>query len=87
MKRITIKTLLYTGFTVLILLIGVNSYVSLQALDRARERLNETIAGPAERVKLAEQIRADVLNTDRLNKNVVLAATGVNKDRYEASVM
>lgn len=87
MKRITIKTLLYTGFTVLILLIGVNSYVSLQALDRARERLNETIAGPAERVKLAEQIRADVLNTDRLNKNVVLAATGVNKNRYEASVM
>ncbi|WP_288365353.1 methyl-accepting chemotaxis protein [uncultured Marinobacter sp.] len=87
MKRITIKTLLYTGFTVLILLIGVNSYVSLQALDRARERLNETIAGPAERVKLAEQIRADVMNTDRLNKNFILAATAVNKDSYEASVM
>tara|TARA_R110000851_G_scaffold135045_1_gene270460 strand:- start:52839 stop:54518 length:1680 start_codon:yes stop_codon:yes gene_type:complete len=83
MKRITIKTLLYTGFTVLILLIGVNSYVSLQALDRARDRLNDTIQGAAERVKLAEEIRSGLFDMDRLLKNYVLATQGVNKDRYE----
>ncbi|MDV3504203.1 methyl-accepting chemotaxis protein [Marinobacter sp. M-5] len=86
MKRITIKTLLYTGFTLLILLIGVNSYVSLQSLDRARERLNETIEGPAERVKLAEQIRSGLLDADRLVKNYVIATVGANKDRYEGLV-
>lgn len=73
MKRITIKALLYAGFTLLVLLLAANSYLSLSALERSQSRLDETVNGPAEKVKLSGQVRANLLELDRMTKNIILA--------------
>lgn len=87
MKRITIKALLFAGFAVLVALIAINSYLSLGALDRARERLNEVVTGPAERVRIAGQLRANLLEVDRLQRTYVMASTQDSKQRLRGATL
>lgn len=79
MNRVTLKTLLYTGFLVLICLLAATSYMGLQALDRAQQRLVTTIDGPAEKVKLVGQVRVALLESDRQLKNYVIATSADRK--------
>ncbi|MBZ9558811.1 MULTISPECIES: methyl-accepting chemotaxis protein [Modicisalibacter] len=80
MNRITIKTLLYTGFFVLLALLATTSYMGLHALERAQQRLDDTVQGPAQQVRLSGQMRAYLLEKDRLAKNYVLAKTPARKE-------
>ena len=86
MIRIGIKTLLYVAFALLIGLLALTSYMGLTALDRARDRLNETIDGPATRVRLSGQIRANLLELDRLQKDYIIAFTSDRKKQFEAAI-
>ncbi|GAB3034494.1 methyl-accepting chemotaxis protein [Bowmanella dokdonensis] len=86
MKRITLKTLLYTGFTFLVALLLLTSFLGLQALDGARNRLNETVQGPATKVKMAGQIRKELLTLDRLQKNYILARLSNSKSSIESLI-
>ena len=79
MNRITIKALLYLGFSFLVCLLMLTSFLGLQALDGARDRLNETVNGPAERVRLAGQIRSQLMELDRQQKNYILATLNERK--------
>ncbi|SNY45879.1 methyl-accepting chemotaxis protein [Arsukibacterium tuosuense] len=86
MIRIGIKTLLYIAFALLIALLAVTSYMGLSALDRARDRLNETIDGPAAKVRLSGQIRANLLELDRLQKDYIIAFTADRKTQFEMAI-
>lgn len=86
MIRIGIKTLLYIAFALLIGLLGFTSYMGLSALDGARERLNQTIEGPVAKVRLSGQIRAHLLEMDRLQKDYIIAFTADRKQQFEAAI-
>jgi methyl-accepting chemotaxis protein len=82
MNKITLKALLYGAFATLIILIGLTSYLGIDALDRMNERLNSLIDGPAEKVKLAARIRQDLLTISRGEKNIILANTQQEMDEF-----
>ncbi len=82
MNKITLKALLYGAFVTLIILIGLTSYLGIDALDRMNERLNSLIDGPAEKVKLAARIRQDLLTISRGEKNILLANTQQEMDEF-----
>ncbi|OOE89001.1 methyl-accepting chemotaxis protein [Salinivibrio sharmensis] len=86
-KRITMKALLYTGLGLLIALIGLNSYLSIDALNRSKERLDEVVNEGAQKVLVAGQIRANFLETDRLGKSVLLSQTTQSKKELTAEIL
>ncbi|QSR34614.1 hypothetical protein CFI10_06350 [Marinobacterium iners] len=85
MKRITLKALLYVGFALLVGLLALNSVWSLQALEQAQTRLQSTVSGPAEKVKLAGRMRGNLLEMDSQTKNFMLAQSQQNRDRFSAA--
>ncbi|HCS62902.1 MAG TPA: hypothetical protein DIW64_01790 [Cellvibrio sp.] len=87
MIRIGIKTLLYIAFLLLIFSLAFTGYTGLNALDRARDRLNETINGPATKVRLSGQIRAHLLESDRLQKDYIIAFTSDKKKEFEGAII
>ena len=86
MNKITLKALLYCTFAILFILIGLTSYLGLDALSGMNERLNKLISGPAEKVKLAARIRQDLLTISRGEKNIILATTQQEMDAFAAIV-
>ncbi len=80
MNRITLKALLYGAFATLLILIGFTSYQGYDSLSGMNDRLNQVINGPAEEIKLAAQIRQDLLSISRAEKNIILASTTVEQD-------
>ncbi|TWX72763.1 methyl-accepting chemotaxis protein [Colwellia sp. C1TZA3] len=86
MNKITLKALLYCTFAILFILIGLTSYLGLDALDGMNERLNKLINGPAEKVKLAARIRQDLLTISRAEKNIILAKTQQEMDDFAAVI-
>jgi methyl-accepting chemotaxis protein len=80
MNRITLKALLYSAFGTLLILIGFTSYQGYDSLSGMNDRLNQVINGPAEQVKLAAQIRQDLLSISRAEKNIILASTTEEMD-------
>jgi methyl-accepting chemotaxis protein len=80
MNRITLKALLYGAFGTLLILIGFTSYQGYDSLFGMNDRLNHVINGPAEEIKLAAQIRQDLLSISRAEKNIILASTVKEQD-------
>ncbi|WP_404471742.1 methyl-accepting chemotaxis protein [Vreelandella venusta] len=87
LKRVTIKALLYTGFTLLVALIALNSYLSIDALNRAKERLDEVVNTDAQKVRIAGQIRSELLEVDRLRKTMLLSETAQSKRELTANTV
>jgi len=86
MNRITLKSLLYGAFTTLLILIGLTSYQGYDSLDGMNNRLNTLIDGPAEEIKLAAQLRQDLLSISRAEKNIILAETVEAQDEIAAGL-
>lgn len=78
MKRITLKALLYIGFSTLIILLVINSFISIKALQAAQEKLDWTVDVPAEAVRLAGVLRSGVLDIDRGAKTFILSTNPRN---------
>jgi methyl-accepting chemotaxis protein len=86
MNRITLKSLLYGAFATLLILIGLTSYQGYDSLDGMNNRLNNLIDGPAEEIKLAAQLRQDLLSISRAEKNIILANTVEEQDSIAAEL-
>jgi methyl-accepting chemotaxis protein len=84
MNKITLKSLLYGAFATLLILISLTSYQGYDSLDGMNKRLNALIKGPAEEIKLAAQIRQDLLSVSRAEKNIILAETVEVQDEIAA---
>ncbi len=82
MNRIKLKTLLYVGFALLIALMVFSNFVSLQALNRANERLAEIIDVNIEQRILSNRVRSNFLEIDRLTSKYILARSQENKAEY-----
>lgn len=82
MNRIKLKTLLYVGFALLIALMVFSNFVSLQALDRANERLAEIIDSPIQQRSLSNRILSSFLELDRLTYKYILARSQENKAQF-----
>ncbi|WP_404416158.1 methyl-accepting chemotaxis protein [Marinospirillum sp.] len=86
MIRITLKTLLYVGFGLLIALMVFTNYTSLSSLDRSNERLAEIVNGPIEQRLLSNRVRANFMDIDRLTSKYILARTQANKTLYSQQI-
>lgn len=72
MTRISLKALVIIAFATLLGLIAVTNYQGIQSLSSMNHRMDALINGPIARVKLAANIRQDLLAINRAEKDIVL---------------
>ncbi len=82
---LTIKNKLILGFTSLILCLFVASLFALSRLADMNDRLNKIVDVSAEKVKLADEVRRDVVAVSRDEKNLILADTEEKMDAFAAA--
>lgn len=83
--RFTIKAKLAAGFgMMIILLIGVAG-LGVYSLGNLNQAITDVIAGPAKRLEGSQQANIKMLEAIRAEKNMLLAATAEDLNRYDAS--
>ena len=80
--KFTIKAKLILGFSCLIILMGVIAFLSLSKLSGSNDRLVSIIDVSAEKIKLAARINQGVLAISRAEKNIILADTQEEMDKF-----
>jgi methyl-accepting chemotaxis protein len=80
--KFTIKAKLIMGFSCLVILMGVITFLSLNRLAGVNDRLVSIVDGSAEKIKLAARINQGVLAISRAEKNMILAETQEQMDGY-----
>lgn len=70
--RFTIKLKLGAAFSVVTLLLLVASYIAISSLASMNDSLSSLIEGPVERMSTAKEVRADLLDIARKQKNIIL---------------
>ncbi|MEQ9259415.1 MAG: methyl-accepting chemotaxis protein [Roseovarius sp.] len=73
--RITIKAKLAATFAVVLGLLGVTAFLALDTLGKNQAKLENLVDVSAERVRLADDIQADVLEISMLERNIILSTT------------
>ncbi len=71
--KLTIKTKLFFGFGIVIGLAGLIAFMGTRALSLVNEDMTELVAGPVERLKQSQIMKADILAVVRAEKNLILA--------------
>ncbi|MDM8549664.1 response regulator [Desulfobacterales bacterium HSG2] len=82
MRSFTMKTKLFGGFAFLLIVILVISAFGIRYLAEMNSRLNGIADISCEKIKLAARINQGVLAVSRAEKNIILAATREEMDRY-----
>ncbi len=80
--KLTIKAQLFCGFFLLIILLLIASILAIGKLGGMNERIGGLVDSSAEKVKLAARINQDVLAISREEKNIILAETQEEMDRF-----
>lgn len=80
----SIKGKLITGFSLLIILLAVLAWVSVNSLSVMNDRLNNIVDISAEKVKLAARINQGALAFSRAEKNIILAKSQSEMDAFAA---
>lgn len=83
-KSLSIKAKLIAGFTCLLVLLTAASFVALDKLGEMNESLSYIVDVSAEKIKLAGHISEDVLTVSREEKNIILAETEDEMNRFAA---
>ncbi|MCP4694888.1 MAG: GAF domain-containing protein, partial [Desulfobacterales bacterium] len=85
MKNLPIGAKLLAGFGLLIVLLLAASIMGIISLNLMNQRLNSIVDVSAEKIKLAARINQGVLAVSRAEKNIILAASREEMDRWAAS--
>ncbi len=80
--KLTIKVKLILGFSCLIVLMAIISFLSLDKLSSQNDRLDSIVDISAEKIKLASRINQGVLTITRAEKNIILADTQEKMDKF-----
>lgn len=86
-NRITLKSLLFVGFALLMLLIATASLKGISSSANINQNLTEIVAGPAEKIRLSARVRQDILALDGLIKALVLESTPQAMQVYVTTIV
>lgn len=81
-RNLKVSSKLYLGFTLVIALAGILGWISLGKLGGMNDRLTEMADVSAEKIKLGARVNQDLLAVSRAEKNIILAETQEDMDRY-----
>jgi methyl-accepting chemotaxis protein len=84
--RLTIKLKLAAAFTLVLGLFGLTAFMALNTLNANQNTLEKLADVSAQRVQLAEQIKGQVLEISRNEKNIILARTPEDMDVFAADI-
>lgn len=84
--RFTIKLKLGLAFTTIIVLSAATAAVGVTSLASLDTTLHALVEGPAKRLEIAEEIKVNLLNVVRQEKNLVLSNTTEEIAKYEQSL-
>ncbi|HYH37439.1 MAG TPA: MCP four helix bundle domain-containing protein, partial [Azospirillum sp.] len=85
--RASVKLKLGVSFAVVIALSAAATMLGINSLASLDESLERVIQGDAERLRQSQEINADVLAAVAAEKNLILADTAEQLDRYEAEML
>jgi methyl-accepting chemotaxis protein len=84
--RITIKAKLGVVFGVIAVLLIVMGYMSINGLGTLNVAVNDMVKGPVDRLSTAKEVRADMLDLVRNEKNIILEPDDTKKRTYEENI-
>ena len=87
MKHTTVISKVIVGFGILITVIGVTAFYSLTALEQLNTTMQVTVAGPSEKVSESAQIDRALMAVSRAEKNILLAETEDEINRWWAATV
>ncbi len=80
--KLTIKARLFGGFSILLVIMLISAFVAMYKLSGINGKLNGIVNSSAEKVKLAARINQNLLEITRGEKNLILADTQEQMEKY-----
>jgi methyl-accepting chemotaxis protein len=91
--KLTIKTKLILGFTIVLSMLAISAFLGIQRLSAINAQLNTIVDSNVARVQLATHMKQQLLLASRAEKNIILEEStegmvrhAANIDRYLASL-
>ena len=84
--RLSFKVKLGATFGVVLLIAGAVGVLAVRDMSLFNIAINDLIDGPAQRVQLGERIETAFVSLALAEKNMILADTDQNMDRFEAEI-
>ncbi|MDR3737769.1 MAG: methyl-accepting chemotaxis protein, partial [Terracidiphilus sp.] len=86
--RITVKLKLGLAFATIIVLSGITAWLGVSNLSSLNETMESTLAGPVERLQLAQTLNIDLLMAIRAEENLLLAGSNTDdRARYDSEIL
>lgn len=83
LKRITLKTLVISGFVLLILLLALTSLQGIRNLQQANQEMNFIVSGPADVIRITARMRQDLLELAMEAAEYILATDEKGQQKFE----
>lgn len=80
--KFTVKAKLLLGFSAVLALMALSSFIGIGKLSGTNDRLNTIVDSSAAKVRLAARTNQDLLAISRAEKNLILATTKEDMDKY-----
>ncbi|MBF0224867.1 MAG: MCP four helix bundle domain-containing protein [Desulfobacterales bacterium] len=80
--RITIKTRLIAGFSIVLILMFISGIMALNKLTEMDELLDHTVDISAEKVRLANELLENMIEISKAEKSIVLSGVVAEKKKY-----
>ena len=84
--RLTIKLKLALAFGLIILLAGATAAIGLMNLSKLNSTMDATMAGPVEKLQIAEELQSTFLFILRAEKNMVISEDAADVARYDGQI-
>ena len=85
--RLTIKLKLVLAFATIIVLSTLTAVLGISSLSTLNHSLENLVQGPAERLQSAEELYSNLLLVVRAEKNMILAKTPAEIDRFDKEIV
>ena len=83
----SIKTKLIVSFSLLIIVLGISSWLGITGMSAMNNQLNDIVDVSSEKVKLASLINQNLLAISRAEKNIILASSQKEMDIFSANTV
>jgi methyl-accepting chemotaxis protein len=84
--KLTIKTKLILGFTIVLSMLAISAFLGIQKLGAINDQLNTIVDSNAAKVQLASDMRQQLLMIGRAEKNLILENTVEGMNRHAANI-
>ncbi len=84
--RATIKLKLGLSFAAVIVLSAITAGIGITSLGSLDTTIGEMVQGPVQRLQLVEEVSTDLLQAIRAQKNLILASTKEEIERYDRQI-